>query len=357
MKLRQKIASLFVAAVTAVSALSVTAFAADPDPVGSGKVIELKEGEEATEIIKYSEGGEELNDGQNYLDFHYTAPADGTLLLTVDAAINDIQIRVYEGEYKTEIRPKEQEAITGGVNNYCKYYWDENAGLCAVTAAYEVKATDYTIRVSRGFHWTDYFNYQKLEYGYGMKGTGRIHITAEMKKPDAPTDIKVTTKTDTSISLTWTEPELADSYDIRYKASNAKSWTTVEDIKDNKATVKNLKGGTKYSYCIRSKAGEIVGEWSKAATVTTSDPKNVKIAAPTVNNAKLTAEISWKAVKNATGYNVKYSTDKKNWTTVKVTETSCYISVTAGKTYYYAVQGRNSAKTGSWSATKSIKIG
>lgn len=346
MKLRQKIVSLFAAAITAVSALSVTAFATDP--VGSGKVTELKEGVEASDIIKYSQGGENLDDGQNYLDFHYTAPADGTLLLTFDAAINDVLISVFEGAYKTEISPKNQEAITGSIWG-SEYSWDENAGLTAATITYEVKKTDYIIRISRRFVW----NHEDI----GTKGAGRVHITAEMQKPDAPTDIKVSAKTDTTFSLTWAEPDNADSYDIRYKASSAKSWTTVEDIKDNKATISKLKAATKYSYCVRSRAGEIAGEWSKAATVTTSDPKNVKIAAPTVNNAKLTVEISWKAVKNATGYNVKYSTDKKNWKTVSVTDTSYYLPVTAGKTYYYAVQGKNSAKAGTWSATKSIKIG
>lgn len=347
MKLRQKIASLFVAAVTAVSALSVTAFATDP--VGSNNPIELKDGVEVAEQIKYDES---LNydDGHNYIDFRFNATADGIMVITFDAAINNSLIEVYKDSNKQEVSLNSQDIVTGKDDGWWGYLYDDNAGIFAATFTYKVEKGDYIIRVSRCLK-------EARGYRGGTQGNGRIHITAEMQKPDAPSSIKVSEKTDTSFSLTWTEPELADAYDIRYKASSAKSWTTVEDIKDNKATVSKLKGGTKYSYCIRSKAGEIVGEWSKAATVTTGDPKNVKIAAPTVNNAKLTAEISWKAVKNATGYNVKYSTDKKNWTTVKVTETSCYISVTAGKTYYYAVQGRNSAKTGSWSATKSIKIG
>lgn len=350
MKLRQKIASLFVAAVTAFSALSVTAFATDP--VGSGNVIELKDGVEAAEIIKYVDGVTDFDDGHNYVDFRYTAPADGVLVINCDAMINNSNIVVYQDSNKKEIEPFSRDFASGNYSGvraqygYWAYSYNEASGFMSVVNSYNVEKGDYIIRVSRWFNW-----------GAGKEGNGRIHITAEMKKPDVPADIKVSAKTDTTVSLTWAEPDGADAYDIRYKASNAKSWTTVEDIKDNKATISKLKAATKYSYCIRSKAGEIVGEWSKAATVTTSDPKNVKIAAPTVNNAKLTAEISWKAVKNATGYNVKYSTDKKNWTTVKVTETSCYIPVTAGKTYYYAVQGRNSAKTGSWSATKSIKIG
>lgn len=348
MKLRQKIVSLFAAAVTAVSALSVTAFAIDP--VGSGELIELKEGVETTAQIKYVDT-RDLDDGHNYVDFRYTAPSDGVMLISWDASIDNTMITVYRDKNKQVIEPFDRNLAAGRYNLNVSnspngYQFDENSGFMSVVNSYNVEKGDYIFRIERWFSW-----------GGGSRGNGRIHITAAMQKPDAPTDIKVSDKTDTSFTLTWAEPDNAESYDIRYKASSAKSWTTVEDIKDNKATVSKLKAATKYSYCVRSKAGDIAGEWSKAATVTTSDPKNVKIAAPTVNNAKLTIEISWKAVKNATGYNVKYSTDKKNWKTVSVTGTSYYLPVTAGKTYYYAVQGKNSAKAGTWSATKSIKIG
>lgn len=350
MKLRQKIAGIFMAAVTALSALSVTAFATDP--VGSGNPTVLKDGVEATEQIKY-DSSMDYDNGHNYADFVYTAPADGTLVINYDIAVDFSGFNVYKGKTKQEMSSETCDVLTGRIQSFWGNTQDDNAGLFAAELTYKVeKGEDYFIRVSRAFPHA-----VGGTFTGGQAGNGRVHITAEMKKPDVPSGVKVSTKTDTSFTLTWAEPDEADAYDIRYKASSAKSWTTVEDIQDNKATINKLKGGTKYSYCIRSKAGEIVGEWSKAASVTTDDPKNVKIAAPTVNNAKLTAEISWKAVKNATGYNVKYSTDKKNWTTVKVTETSCYIPVAAGKTYYYAVQGKNSAKTGSWSATKSIKIG
>lgn len=344
MKLRQKIVSLFAAAVTAVSALSVTAFATDP--IGTNPTV-LKDGVQATEQIKYDDS-RNFDNGHNYADFSFTAPTEGVMIVTHDAAISDSLIAVYRKDNGQQLYVSSYDVTSGNYNVAWKYYsWNNATGIVSRTAEYKVEAGEYLIRISRYLEG----------YNSGKDGNGRVHITAEMKKPDAPSSIKVSEKTDTSFTLTWAEPDDAEAYDIRYKASTAKSWTTVEDIKDNTATISKLKAATKYSYCIRSKAGDLAGEWSKAATVTTNDPKNVKIAAPTVNNAKLTVEISWKAVKNATGYNVKYSTDNKNWKTVSVTDTSYSLPVTAGKTYYYAVQGKNSAKTGTWSATKSIKIG
>ena len=345
MKLGQRIVSLLAAAVTAVSALSVTAFATDP--IGTNPTV-LKDGVQATEQIKYDDS-RNYDNGHNYADFSFTAPADGVMIVTHDAAISDSKIAVYRKDNGQQLSVSSYKVTSGIYIGSDKFYsWNDVTGIASRTAEYEVEAGEYLIRISRYFGYFDTF---------GRDGNGRVHITAEMKKPDAPSSIKVSEKTENSFTLTWAEPDEADAYDIRYKASSAKTWTTVEDIKDNTATISKLKANTKYTYCIRSKAGDIIGEWSKAATVTTDDPKNVKIAAPTVSNAKLTVEISWKAVKNATGYNVKYSTDKKNWKTVSVTETSCSIPVTAGKTYYYAVQGKNSAKSGTWSATKSIKVG
>ncbi len=351
MKLRQKIVSLFAAAVTAVSTLSVTAFATDP--VGSGELIELKEGVQATEIIKFTDT-KDYDNGHNYVDFTYTAPANGIMTITFDAAINNTDLVVYRDSNKETLKPTSYNVVTGrgsADDNY-KYQYDENAGIFSGAVDYEVEKGDYIIRVSRSFY-TLFGMYPQT----GTLGNGRIHITAEMKKPDAPSNIKVSEKTDTSFTLTWSEPDNVTTYDIRYKASTAKNWTTVENIKDNKATISKLKAATKYSYCVRSKEGDIAGEWSKAATVTTTDPKNVKIAAPTISSSKLNVTVTWKAVTNATGYNFKYSTDNKNWKTVSVTGTSYSLPVTAGKTYYYAVQGKNSAKTGTWSATKSIKVG
>ena len=184
------------------------------------------------------------------------------------------------------------------------------------------------------------------------------------RKPEAPADIKIQDKTDTSIKFSWREPGgtgnpwdiAATSYDLRYKASGDPKWTTVTDIMDNNYTLKKLKGATKYTYQMRSHAGSIVGDWSKAASVKTTDPKNVKFATPKVSTS-VAVHITWNKVENATGYKFQYSTDKKNWKTITVEDPEVNMPVTSGKTYYYKVAAKNSAKTGTFSKVSSIKIG
>lgn len=96
------------------------------------------------------------------------------------------------------------------------------------------------------------------------------------------------------------------------------------------------------------------GKWSKSATVRTGDPKNVKFSTPTFTTD---ITVNWNSVKNATGYKFQYSTDKNTWTTITVEDPSATFAVVSGKTYYYRVAAKNSAKTGPWSKIQSVKIG
>lgn len=342
MNLGKRIAAAVIAAATALTALSVSAFAADP--IGTNP-IKLKDGVQVTEQIPYVKS-KDFDNGNNYKDFLFSAPADGTLKITFDAAIDRSCIRFYHEDTKQMIENYSFSAATGSSGGDMSFYWSNGAGLFAGNMYVKVTEGNYLIRVTRYFrNWAD----------DGEKGNGRIHITAEMKKPDAPGEIQVTDKTDTTARLQWREPEGCTSYDLRYKAGNG-DWTTVKDIMDNNVTIKKLKGATKYTYQMRSYAGEIVGDWSKAASFKTNDPKNVKFDTPKIN-ASIAVHITWKSVKNATGYKVQYSTDQKNWKTLTVEEPAADIPVVSGKTYYYKVAAKNSSKTGSFSKVSSIKIG
>lgn len=357
MNLGKRIAAAVIAAATALTALSVSAFAADP--IGTNPT-RLKEGVEATELIPYDKG-ENYDNGKNYCDFIYTAPDDGYINITLDAAIDCLQTEVYKASDFSNVKHA-TEIISVGSNSSIKsegvgLHWSSNAGMFSGVRVYPVEKGDYIIRVRRVMG-----NWFGMDY-WGRKGNGRIHITVEMRTPEAPADIKIQDKTDSSVKFSWREPGetgnpwdiAATSYDLRYKAGNG-DWTTVKDIMDNNVTIKKLKGATKYTYQMRSHAGEIVGDWSKAASFKTTDPKNVKFDTPKIN-ASIAVHITWKSVKNATGYKVQYSTDQKNWKTLTVEEPAADIPVVSGKTYYYKVAAKNSSKTGSFSKVSSIKIG
>lgn len=358
MKLGKKIVAAVLAAATALTALTVSAFAADP--IGTNPT-RLKEGVESTAMIPY-DNGENYDNGKNYCDFIYTAPENGYINITFDAAIDCLQTGVYKASDYSNVALATETISVGKNNSNIAYgaglHWNSNAGVCSGVRVYPVEKGDYIIRVRRVMG-----NWANMNF-WGREGNGRIHITVEMRKPEAPADIKIQDKTDTSITFSWREPGgtgnpwdmAATSYDLRYKASGASKWTTVTDIMDNKYTLKKLKGATKYTYQMRSHAGEITGEWSKSASVKTTDPKNVKFATPKVSTS-VAVHIKWGEVKNATGYKFQYSTDQKNWKTIIVEEPAVDMPVTSGKTYYYKVAAKNSAKTGSFSKVYSIKIG
>ena len=346
MKLGKKIVAAVLAAATALTALTVSAFAADV--IGTNPTT-LKEGVQVTELIPYS-GTHDTDDGHNYKDFVFTAPASGTLKITYDISCNSTIINCYKADTLETIPLAGHEAKTGSTKSH-EAIWSGGVSIFSGAAYFNVEKGDYYIRLSRNM-----WNVGSWWQG-GFEGNGRLHIIAEMVKPDAPQGIEVTDKTDTSAKLKWSEPDGAVSYDLRYKASGASKWTTVTDIMDNNYTIKKLKGATKYTYQMRSKnAGGLAGEWSKSASFKTTDPKNVKFAVPTVSKS-IAVHITWGAVKNATGYKFQYSTDQKTWKTITVTEPAADMPVVSGKTYYYKVAAKNSAKTGSFSKVSSIKIG
>lgn len=351
MNLGKRIAAAVIAAATALTALSVSAFASDP--VGTNPT-KLKEGEQVTAQIPYVESSSRDNaysNGANYKDFSFTVPADGNLKITFDISCGEVCLNCFSADTLQEIPVESRENKTGTWNDYfASFAWDSAASVYSGIVTYKVTKGNYYIRIRRNIveHYGSY-------RGINSNGNGRLHIMAEMVKPDAPGEIQVTEKTDTTARLQWREPEGCTSYDLRYKAGNGK-WTTVTDIMDNNVTIKKLKGATKYTYQMRSHAGDIIGDWSKAASFKTNDPKNVKFDTPKVN-ASIAVHITWGKVKNATGYKFQYSTDQKNWKTITVEEPAADMPVVSGKTYYYKVAAKNSSKTGSFSKVSSIKIG
>jgi hypothetical protein len=271
MKLGKKIIAAALAVATALTTLSFSAFATDP--VGTNSIT-LKDGEQVTAQIAY-DSSKNYDNGHNYKDFKFTVPADGTMVITLDAAISTTIVEIYNDYNKKEVS-YDCNVATGHKNGFTGgWVWSDTAGVFSGEFTCKVTKGDYIIRVSRAF-----FSFTDTS---GKDGNGRIHITAKMQKPDAPSDIQVTDKTDTTVSFSWIEQTEATSYDLRYKASGASKWTTVTDIEGNKVTIKKLTGATKYTYQMRTHAGDIVGEWSKSATVKTTDPKNVTFAVPKVS--------------------------------------------------------------------------
>lgn len=319
----------------------------EADPVGTNPIV-LTSGVQATSQIPY-DSSKDYNDGHNYKDFSIYVPTDGTLKITFDVSIDLSTIQVFSDYTKEQIGM--YITTTTGDRNKCNCGtmndWNSTAGIYAGVYTCDVTKGTYLIRIARYFCSTTYHGHGSRN---GTDGNGKMHIIAEMEKPSCPTDIEINKTTSSSLTIDWVGPDNATSYDIRYKTGSG-SWTTVSKIADNTVTIKNLKPSTTYTYQIRTRAGEIIGDWSKSATAKTSAtpaPQNVQASK---NNKRIT--LSWNAVNGATGYIVKSADGKKQYTKSSIKSTSYTVTGLKNGTQYkfkvYAYVG------GKWygSATKS----
>lgn len=303
----------------------------EADPVGTNPIV-LTSGVQATSQIPY-DSSKNYNDGHNYKDFSIYVPTDGTLKITFDVSIGLSNIQVFSDYTKEQIGMNA--TTTAGERNkcYCETVnlWNSTAGIYSGVYTCNVTKGTYLIRVSRKFcddyYDTHYDDYHKGKYG--TDGNGKMHIIAEMEKPSCPTDIEINKATSSSLTIDWVGPDNATSYDVRYKTGSG-SWKTISKIVDNTVTIKNLKPSTTYTYQVRTRAGEIIGDWSKsvnAKTSATPAPQNVQASK---NNKRIT--LSWNAVNGATGYIIKSADGKTQYTKSAI------------KTNYYTITGLKNGK-------------
>lgn len=161
--------------------------------------------------------------------------------------------------------------------------------------------------------------------------------------------------------------------------SEAKKWLDLLDANgisyfawslSNKAeTASLLKAGTAktsgWSKSDLSAAGKwVLGQYNTRSGKKTTSYTPAKVQLVTLKNVKSKkAQVTFKKVSNAAGYQIKYSTSKKfkNAKTTKITKTSYIIKkLKKGNTYYVKVRAYRNAngKTyyGSYSSVKKVKI-
>lgn len=180
MKAKKITAVALAAAVMAATAVTASAV----DSIGSFYDISLTLGQKHSDTIPLETKGYfnyfEYNDGKDYRDYRVKAPADGTMVLIYDAEIDKSEIWVYDADTKESIDTTKT-TVTGSQGSGCE--WDSTAGVYAGAIQFKVEAdTEYFLRVARA----------RLGYLGGEKGSGKINITPNMKKPgDANNDDKI----------------------------------------------------------------------------------------------------------------------------------------------------------------------
>lgn len=175
------------------------------------------------------------------------------------------------------------------------------------------------------------------------------------------------TSTISSIKLTWKKVTGAKGYTIYRYNSSKKKYERIGATTKLSYTDKKLKSGKKYTYMVKAYV-KINGSTYRASGVkyyASTTPSKVKSLDVTSKKTK-TANLSWKKVSNATGYEVYRATSKKGKYTKVVTiskgKTVKYTNknLKKGKTYFFKVRAVIKTKSGTFkgnfSDVKSIKV-
>lgn len=129
--------------------------------------------------------------------------------------------------------------------------------------------------------------YQKLSDGTYVYSQFSPEISV-VASPGAPTGLKVTSKTENTVSLSWTAVS-CDGYNIYRTDSISGSYALVGTVSANSYTDKNLLSGVKYTYKIKAyhhSDGNIsTSDYSSTVSATTSGTAVSKIGTVKVNDA------------------------------------------------------------------------
>ncbi len=172
-------------------------------------------------------------------------------------------------------------------------------------------------------------------------------------------NLKVKSKGVTEMTLSWNRVKDAASYTIQQKTKKGK-WKNAKvvrvkknaEITGTKAVVTGLKANTAYAFRIKADMGGSSGLYSQPTKFqrTKAAKKLKKPSSIPTGKLKAKAEstdkifVTWPHVKDASGYQVRWSADGKKWKskTIPAVQTSYSITkLKAGKKYYIQVAAKN----------------
>lgn len=156
-----------------------------------------------------------------------------------------------------------------------------------------------------------------------VSSTCKVTVKAkEVVAPGSVTDLKVTKKTSSSLTLTWKKVKDATGYEV-YRLTGNK-WTLVKDLTATTITDTKLLWSTQYSYKVRAyktvDGKKVYGTYSNVVKATTSSiPKPSKVTGVKVKETSTTtATLTWKKASNVTGYEIYMKTQSGSYKRIAV---------------------------------------
>ncbi|MBQ9372035.1 MAG: fibronectin type III domain-containing protein [Thermoguttaceae bacterium] len=175
--------------------------------------------------------------------------------------------------------------------------------------------------------------------------------------------ITVNATTTHTIDFSWSASDGAVSYDVQYRKSTDKAFTTIENYGDTSMTLTDLDAGA--SYVVKVIAN---GDYDTTKDSAATKSKTIKtVALQKLAQPKITTfasemhsiDFAWNAVDNASGYEVQYrKSSEKTFTTYEgeITGTSLTINeLDPNTSYYVRVIAKGDGDITGDSATKSSK--
>ncbi len=179
-----------------------------------------------------------------------------------------------------------------------------------------------------------------------VKGKGKYSGTVSKSFYITPASLKkVKAKAYTDkITVSWSKGSGVTAYQVFLYNTKTKKWDKKATVKGTSATISNLQPGTAYKLKVRAYAKSekyLYSPYTNLTVKTTLDKVSGIKFTPYVNSSKIT----WKAVKNATAYQVYvYNTKSSKWERKKTVKTNSVTltGLTSATSYDIKIRAYNS---------------
>lgn len=228
-----------------------------------------------------------------------------------------------------------------GATGYRIFVRNETTGKWNIAVRTTGKATAYTVKnLTPGkkyiFAVRSYVNNGKIVWA-------PTYISASAAlAPKTVTGLKVTERTENTITLKWNKTTATDYRVFVYDTSTKKWKTAVSSTSDTTATINRLPSGIDYTIAVRpyvNTGKELVWSGTYTKIIASTIPSCPRIRS--LSSEKNTVTITWSESPGVTGYQVWYSTKKtsgyKKLGNYKETS-AVHKNLTVGQTYYYRIR-------------------